>query len=125
MDKQAGGIRSGFLAVFFFAVQTAVGLAFFVGQKEDMRQPLFNGGDAAGIFAVEHIGDPLGETQGFLFNDFTIPNDIDGNVVIDKAQDVEIDLIQASLDFDNVLSPHFIAAGVFDDGNFRVHLVKS
>ena len=41
-----------------------------ISQDKNMREFLLNGGDAAGIFAVQHIGDPLGETQGFLFNDF-------------------------------------------------------
>lgn len=43
--------------VLFLAVHAAVGLGLRIRKIEDMRQFLFDGGDAARVLAVDHIGD--------------------------------------------------------------------
>ena len=41
------------------AVQAAVDPALPVGELEDLGQLLLHGGDAPGVFAVDHVGDGL------------------------------------------------------------------
>ena len=48
-------------AVFLFAVLAAVNLCLLVCQVEDMGKLLLNGCDAAGVLALNHIGDFLGK----------------------------------------------------------------
>ena len=47
------------ITVFFFTVLAAVCLCLFIAKIEDMRQFLLNRGNAARIFAADHIGDLL------------------------------------------------------------------
>ena len=44
-------------------VQAAVGARALFGQREDLRQLLLNGGDAAGILAADDVGDALGQLE--------------------------------------------------------------
>jgi len=55
-----------------------------------VREPLLNRGDAAGILAVEDIGDLLGELEVFFCHDFTVFDDVDGDVVVDDCQHVHV-----------------------------------
>ena len=47
------------LLCFRLAVQAAVGALFPVGQGKDLGQLLLHGGNAAGVFAADHVGDAL------------------------------------------------------------------
>ena len=111
-------------AVFFLAVLAAVNFFFLIRQEEYLIQLLLNGGDTSGILAVDDIHQLLGESQVFLFHDLSVPDDIDCDIVIDKAQNIQIQLLYGAFYLDDVLSSHLIAAGVFDDGNAAVHLVQ-
>ena len=46
-----------FLSIFFFAIFAAVNFVFRIGEDKDMIQFLLDGGNAARIFAFDHIGD--------------------------------------------------------------------
>ncbi len=55
--------------------------------------------DAAGIFAFQHIFDLLWERERQFLHDLAVLDDIDGDVVIDEAQDVEVERVDVALDF--------------------------
>ena len=46
------------------------------------------------------------------------------DVVIDKSENIKIQHIYAAFYFDDIFFSHFVAAGVFDDGNTAVQFVK-
>ena len=113
-----------FSSVFFFAVLAAVNFFFFICQEEYMIQPLLDGSDAAGVFAFDHIGDLFWKLQLFFVNDLFVLDDIDGDIVVNKAKDIQIQLFDRTFNFDDIFSAHFVASGIFDDGNCTVQLVQ-
>ena len=74
------------LSVFLLAVHAAVSLGRLICQIEDVRQLLFNGGDAARILAADHVGDLFRQLQRFFLGDLVVTDDIDGDVVVNVAQ---------------------------------------
>ena len=76
--------------VLFLAVHAAVGLGLRIRKIEDMRQLLLDGGDAAGIFAVDDVCDFLWHFHPFFLYDMAVLDDIDRDVVIDVSQDIQI-----------------------------------
>ena len=86
------------LFVFFFAVQAAIGLLFLIGQEEDMWKLLLDGGDAAGVLTVDHIGETLGKLDRFLFYDLLVFDDVNGDVMVDVTKHVQIHHIEITLD---------------------------
>ena len=48
---------------FGLTVEAAVGALFTVGEREDLRQFLLDGGDAARVFAADDVPDPLRQLQ--------------------------------------------------------------
>lgn len=114
-----------FVALEFpFTVFTAVGSIFFIRQYKDLLQLLLNGSDAAGVFAADDVPNLLGEGQGLLLNDFSALDDIYCNIPVDKAQDIQIQGVGVTFYLQDVFLSHFIAAGVFDNGNAAVQLVQ-
>ena len=61
--------------------------------------------------------------QFFFLNNLIILNDIDGDVVIDKSEDIKIQGIDRTLDFDDVFFTHFITFCIFDNSNRTVKLL--
>ena len=47
-----------------------------------------------------------------------------GDVVIDETEDVQIKVFNRAFYFDDIFFSHFVAAGVFDDGNTAVQLIQ-
>ena len=43
--------------IFFFAIPAAVNFFLLIGKIKYMRKPLLDGGNAAGVFALNHVGD--------------------------------------------------------------------
>lgn len=78
------------IAVFLFAIFAAVNLALSVSQNKNLIQFLLNGSDAAGIFALNDIFDLTWQVQFFFLHNLVIFDDIDGDIVIDEAKDIEI-----------------------------------
>jgi hypothetical protein len=113
------------LAVALLTVKAAVGLPGFIGQKENVGQLLFDGSDTAGIFTVQYVGDLPGKAQRLFFDDFIIPDNINRDIMVDESQDIQVNLLETSLDLDDILSAHFIAAGIFDDSHLTVDLIQS
>ena len=89
-----------------------------------MGQLLFDGGDASGVFAFDHIGQLLGKLQGFLFYDFFVLYDVDRDVAVDLAQYIQIHHVEIAFDLQNILASHLVASGIFDDGHLTVQLVQ-
>ena len=110
--------------VFLLAVLAAVYLALCVRQAEDMGQFLLDGGDAPGIVASDDILDLPGQRQLLLFHDLPVLDDIDGDIVVDKGQHVQIQHVDVAFHFQDVLFVHFVASGVLDDGYGAVQLVQ-
>ena len=73
---------------------------------------------------ADHIHDLSGKGEDLLIYNLAVLNDVDSDIVIDKAQDVEINGVDRTFYFDNVFAAHFIAAGIFNDGHTAVHLVQ-
>lgn len=110
----SGGFDNLF-SVFFLTVHAAVGLGLLISQMEDVRQFLFDGGDTARVLASDHVGDLLRQLQRFLLHNLIVTDDIDGDIVVDVAKYIQINIADRSLYFDDVLASHLVAAGVLDD----------
>ena len=89
-----------------------------------MIQPLLNGSNTSGVFAFDHIGDLFWKLQLFFVNNLFVLDDIDSDIVVNKAKDIQIQLFDRTFNFDDILNTHFVAAGVFDNGNCTVKLVQ-
>ena len=90
-----------------------------------MGQSLLNGSDASGVAAFDDVFDLFGKYQYLLLYDLTIFDDIDGDVVVDECQYIQIQHIDVTFYFQNVFFAHFSAAGVFDDGYLAFQLVQA
>ena len=115
---------SFFPSVFFLAVFAPVDLLSGIGQHKDVIQLLLDGSDAAGVAASGHILDFLWQGQPFFLYDAVVLYDIDGDVVIDEAQSVQIDGVDGTLDLDDILLAHLVAPGVLDDGHAAVEFIQ-
>ena len=83
-----------------------------------------DGSDAARIFAVDHI-DQLGRfLQLFLFYDHTVPDDIDGDVRVHVAQNIQIQIDHA-FDLDDVFVAMLVRASVANQGDTAIQLVQA
>ena len=109
---------------FGFAVEAAVGALFAVGQGEDLRQLLLDGGDAARILAADDVRDALGELQLALFDALAVLDEVDGDTGIDVADDVPVKL-QNAVDLDDVLAAELAADDVFEERDGTVELVQT
>ena len=58
--------------------------------------------------------------KGALLGNLVVADDVDGDVVVNVAEDVEVDGVQRSLDLDDIFSSHLVALGVLDDRNCAV-----
>ena len=85
-----------------------------------MGQSLFDGSDASGVAAFDDVFDLFGKYQFLLLYDLAVFDDVDGDVVVDECQYIQIQHIDVTFYFQNVLFAHFSAAGVFDDSNGAV-----
>lgn len=119
-DRAFCCIRFLAFAVFLFAVFAAVDLFFLIGEDKYVGQSLLNGSDASGVAAFDDVFDLFGKYQFLLLYDLTVFDDVDGDVVVDEGQDIQIQHIDVTFYFQNVFFAHFSAAGVFDDSNGAV-----
>ena len=111
-------------AVFLFAVFAAVDLLLLISENEDMIQSLLDGGDAAGIFAVDDVFDLLWKRKLLFGDDLAVFDDVYGDVVVDDGKHVEIKGIDVAFHLQDILFSHLIASGVLDDGDGAVQLIK-
>ena len=98
-------------------VQAAVGARALFGQREDLRQLLLNGGDAAGILAADDVGDALGQLELALFDALAVLDDVlaaelaAGNVL--EQRDRAVELVKA----EDVVELHRLAGGDMVDND--------
>lgn len=85
-----------------------------------MGQSLLDGSDASGVAAFDDVFDLFGKYQFLLLYNLTVFDDVDGDVVVDECQDIQIQHVDVTFYFQNILFAHFSAAGVFDDSNGAV-----
>lgn len=113
--------------LFFFspgvAVDAAISAFFLVGQAENLRQLLLDGGDAARVFAAEDALQRLWQLGMKFFCALGVMDDIDGDMRIDVAEQVEIEVDNLA-DFENIFLAQLAGAGVFDDGDLAIQLVE-
>ena len=55
-----------------------------------MGQSLLNGSDASGVAAFDDVFDLFGKYQFLLLYNLTVFDDVDGDVVVDEGQDIQI-----------------------------------
>ena len=97
----------------------------FIIEIEDMRKLLLDRGDAARVLAGDDIDELLRKSQLFFVYDHTVPDDVDGDVMINETKYVQIELIDRAFYFNNVFFAHLVAVRIFDDRNAAVHFVQS
>ncbi len=86
---------------------------------------MFYGGDAARIAASNDTFDLLGHGQKFFLCDLSVFDDIDSDIVVNEAQDIQIQGIHVALYLQNILLAHDITAGIFDNGHRAVQFIQA
>ena len=64
-----------------------------------MGQSLLDGSDASGVAAFDDVLDLFGKYQFFLLYDLTVFDDVDGDVVVDECQYIQIQHIDITFYF--------------------------
>ena len=62
--------------------------------------------------------------QFFFGNDLLVLDYVYSNVMIDKAENVKIEILNRAFNLDDIFLTHFVAARVLDDGNGAVKFIK-
>jgi hypothetical protein len=112
-------------AVFLVAVLTAVDFLDFVREIENLRKLLLNGGDASWIVTFDYSGDFFRENQSPFFNDHAVLDNIDGDVMVDIGQYIQIKRVDVTFYLEDIFFAHGLTLGVLDDGYCGVELIKS
>ena len=123
-SKGTAGLSAVWIPVFFFTILAAVDFLFLIGQEEDLVKLLLDGSDTARIPAGDDILDLLWKMQLLFLIDLVVLDDVDCDIVIDEAEDVEIQRFDRAFHLQDILLAHFAALRVFDDGNRAVKLVE-
>lgn len=97
-------------------------MLFFVCQYKNVVKLLLYLRDAAGVFALDDVGDGVWEAERLFLDYLAVLDYVYRDVVVDKAENVKIDKVKSAVDFYYVLFAHFVAAGVFYYGNAAVKL---
>ena len=113
-----------FTCVFLFAVFTSVNFFLFICKNKNLVESLFNGSDAAWILAFDHVDNLIRKFQFFFCNDLLVLDYVYSNVMIDKAENVKIEILNRAFNLDDIFLTHFVAARVLDDGNGAVKFIK-
>ena len=79
--------------------------------------------DVQKIATREAYGKALVEL-GKEHDDLLVFDDVDGDVVIDETEDVQVEVFDRAFYFDDVLDTHLVALCIFDDGNGAVKFVE-
>ena len=123
-SKGTAGLSAVWIPVFFFAVFTAVNFFFFIGQEDDLVKLLLDGSDTARIPAGDDILDLLWKMQLLFLIDLVVLDDVDCDIVIDEAEDVEIQRFDRAFHLQDILLAHFAALCILDNRNCAVKLVE-
>ena len=123
-SKGTAGLSAVGIPVFFFAVFAAVDFLFFIGQEKDLVKLLLDGSDTARIPAGDDILDLLWKMQLLFLIDLVVLDDVDCDIVIDEAEDVEIQRFDRAFHLQDILLAHLAALCILDNRNCAVKLVE-
>ena len=110
--------------MFLLTILTSVNFLLRVGKDEYVIQTLLDGSDAARVLAFDDVCDLFWKFQDPFLNDLLVFDDVDGDVVIDETENVQVKVFDRAFYLDDVLDTHFVALGILDDGNGAVKLIK-
>lgn len=108
-------MRLRFYAELLLAVDAAVTAAG--RQGKDVVAALLDGGHAAGIGAFDHVDQALRLLGTNLVDDVAILDHRDGDLRVQIAQNVEVQLADIALDLDDVLFAALLAADILQQGH--------
>ena len=106
------------------AILAAIYSSLRICQAEPLRNSSLDRSDAARVLAFDNICDLLWKFQDPFLNDLLVFDDVDGDVVIDETEDVQVEVLDRAFYFDDVLDAHLVALCIFDDGNGAVKFVE-
>ena len=81
-------------------------------------------GNASGIFALYNTNYFFGQFKADFFRNLTVLNNVDGNVGVNVAQHIIVQ-VDDLVDLQDVLFSVLAAGGILDDGHFAVHAVQA
>ena len=105
-----------FSSVFLFAVFASVDFFFRICQHKNVIQPLLDGSDAARVFALDHVYNLFRKSQFLFLHNGSVFDDVYGDVVVDEAKNIQIQLFDRTFHLDDIFFAHLVAAGILDDG---------
>ena len=73
---------------------------------------------------MDDVFDLFREGQLLFGHDLSVFDDVYRDVMVDDSQNVQIQGIDVTFHLQDVLFSHLVAAGIFDDGDGAVQLVK-
>ena len=111
-------------SVFLFTIFASVNFVLLICKYENLIQSLLDGSNAAWILAADNIYNLFRKAKVFFLNNLFIFDDVYGNIVINEAQDIQIQILNRALNLDDVLFAHLITLCVLDDRNSSIKLVK-
>ena len=111
-------------SVLLLTVFTSVNFLLLIRQDKDLIQSLLDRSDAAWVLAADHVDNLLWKTKVFFLYDLLIFDDVHSDVVVDETKDIQIQVFDGTLYFDDVFFTHFVAAGILDDGNGTIQLIQ-
>ena len=94
--------------VLLITISAAIYLMILIIEIEDMRKLLLDRGDAARVFAVDHIADLVRQMKRFLIYNRGILNNIYGDVMINKTENVQIHKVDRAFNLHDIFLSHFI-----------------
>ena len=113
-----------FTFIFGLTVSAAVHFPLLVCEEEYLIEPLLYRSDKAWILAGNNIYDLLRKSELALFDDLTVLNNIDRNIVVNKAENIKVKIIDRAGDLDNILSPHLVGRRVLYDRDGAIKLTE-
>lgn len=111
-------------AVLLLAVFAAVSLGLLIRKQEDLIQTLLDRGDAARVLTGDDVDELLWKRQFLFVDNYAVLDDVDGDVMIDKTEYIQIELIDRALYLDDIFFAHLVAVCVFDDRDAAVHFIQ-
>lgn len=90
-----------------------------------MGKFLFDRGNATWIFTFQYILDLTGQSELTLLHDFGIFDHIDGDVVVNEAQNIQIESVDITFYFENIFFTHFATLGILDNRDCAIQLVQT
>jgi len=106
-----------------FTISASINAVLTVCQTEYMRKLLFTGGDASGILTLDKTNDRLRQCGMEFSVAFTFTDNINGDMRIDKAEDVIIQIDRCT-DLDNIFLSALSGYCVFNDRDLTIKLTQ-